>query len=55
MGDLTVEIADHVATVTLDRPPVNAITRSTMVEMRETFGSFTSEPGVRVVVFTGSG
>ena len=34
MGDLTVEIADHVATVTLDRPPVNAITRSTMVEMR---------------------
>ena len=36
MGELTVEIADHVATVTLDRPPVNAITRSTMVEMRET-------------------
>ncbi len=55
MGDLTVGVADHVATVTLDRPPVNAITRSTMVELRDTFRALADEPDVRVVVFTGAG
>lgn len=55
MSDLSVEVVDHVATVTLDRPPVNAITRSTMVELRDTFRSFADAPDVRVVVFTGAG
>ncbi|HEY8059054.1 MAG TPA: enoyl-CoA hydratase-related protein [Acidimicrobiales bacterium] len=55
MGDLTLEIADHVATVTLDRPPVNAITRSTMVELRDTFRTLGDDPQVRVAVFTGAG
>jgi len=55
VGDLTVDVVDHVATVTLDRPPVNAITRSTMVELRETFRSFADDPDVRVAVFTGAG
>ena len=55
VGDLTVVIADHVATVTLDRPPVNAITRSTMVELRETFRTLGDDPDVRVAVFTGTG
>jgi enoyl-CoA hydratase len=50
-----VEVIDHVATVTLDRPPVNAITRSTMVELRETFRSFADSVEVRVAVFTGAG
>ena len=54
MGDVKVEVADHIATVTLDRPPVNAITRSTMVELRETFRAFAAEGEVRVVVFTGA-
>ena len=55
VGDLTVGVADHVATVTLDRPPVNAITRSTMVELRETFRTLGDDPGVRVAIFTGHG
>jgi enoyl-CoA hydratase len=55
VGDLNVVIEDHVATVTLDRPPVNAITRSTMVELMDTFRELGSAPGVRVVVFTGAG
>ena len=55
MGDVKVEVADHVATVTLDRPPVNAITRSTMVELRDTFASFAEATDVRVAVFTGAG
>ena len=41
-----------VATVTLDRPPVNAITRSTMVELRDTFRTLGDDPDVRVAVFT---
>src|SRR5215218_9991384 len=55
MGDVRVEVVDHVATVTLDRPPVNAITRSTMVELRDTFRSFADAADVRVAVFTGAG
>ena len=55
VGDVSVEIADHIATVTLDRPPVNAITRSTMVELRDTFRGFADRGDVRVVVFTGAG
>jgi len=50
-----VEVDDFVATVTLDRPPVNAITRSTMVELRDTFRSFADRADVRAVVFTGAG
>ena len=55
MSDLGVEVVDHVATVTLDRPPVNAITRSTRVELRDTFRSFADDPDGRVAVFTGAG
>lgn len=55
MSDLTVDVADHVATVTLDRPPVNAITRSTMVELRDTFRALGDDVDVRVAVFTGAG
>ena len=55
MSDLSVDLVEHVATVTLDRPPVNANTRSTMVEIRDTFRSLGDDPEVRVAVFTGAG
>jgi enoyl-CoA hydratase/carnithine racemase len=55
VGDLHVELADHVATVTLDRPPVNAIARATMVELRDAFRRLGDDTEVRVVVFTGAG
>jgi enoyl-CoA hydratase len=55
VADLTVEISEHVATVTLDRPPVNAITRDTMAEIRDVFGSFAEQRDVRVAIFTAAG
>jgi enoyl-CoA hydratase len=55
MPDLHVEVADHVATVTLDRPPVNAITRGTMAELRDTFSTLGDDTSVRVAIFTGAG
>ncbi len=55
MADLTVGIEGHVATVTLDRPPVNAVTRSTMAEIRDAFRSFDDRRDVRVAIFTAAG
>ncbi|MGH9081324.1 MAG: enoyl-CoA hydratase-related protein [Acidimicrobiales bacterium] len=55
MADLTVEIDGHVATVTLDRPPVNAVTRSTMAEIRDCFRRFDDDREVRVAIFTAVG
>jgi enoyl-CoA hydratase len=55
MPDLHVETADHVATVTLDRPPVNAIDTGTMAEIAETFATLGADREVRVVVFTAAG
>jgi enoyl-CoA hydratase len=55
VGDLHVEVVDHVATVTLDRPPVNAIVTATMVEIAETFTALGDDRDVRVAVFTAAG
>lgn len=55
MPDLRVDVADHVATVTLDRPPVNAITTSTMAEITEMFDRLGADREVRAVVFTAAG
>ena len=53
--DLRVEVRDHIATVTLDRPPVNAITRATMAEIREAFSGLSEQRDVRVAIFTAVG
>jgi enoyl-CoA hydratase len=55
MNDLAVTIDDHVAVVTLDRPPVNAVDNSTFAEMREVFTSFDENRDVRVAIFTAAG
>jgi len=55
MPDLTIGVEGHVATVTLDRPPVNAIDRSTMSEIRDAFRSFDDDRAVRVAIFTAAG
>lgn len=55
MPDLTIEVADHLAVVTLDRPPVNAVDRSTMAEIRDAFRSFDDDRDVRVAIFTSAG
>ena len=55
MSDISVEVADHIATVTLDRPPVNAVDTSTFIEMRDVFVSFNENRDVRVAIFTAVG
>lgn len=55
MSDLTVEVSDHIATVTIDRPPVNAVTGYTYMELRDVFRSFDDEQDVRVAVLTAAG
>jgi enoyl-CoA hydratase len=55
MGAISVEVIDHVATVTLDRPPVNAVDTSTFVEIRDAFTAITDDREVRVAIFTAVG
>lgn len=55
MGDLHVEVSDHIATVTLDRPPVNAVDTGTFAEIVDVFSSFNEQRDVRVAIFTAAG
>jgi enoyl-CoA hydratase len=55
VSDLDINVTDFVATVTLDRPPVNAITRDTMVEIKDVFTSLSERQDVRVAIFTAAG
>jgi enoyl-CoA hydratase len=52
---ISVDVTDHVATVTLDRPPVNAVDRPTFDEIRDAFTSFDQDRDVRVAIFTAAG
>ena len=52
---LHVDIAEHVATVTLDRPPVNAVTVDTFLEISAAFSALSDDRDVRVAIFTGAG
>jgi enoyl-CoA hydratase len=55
MGHLTMELADHVATVTFDRPPVNAVDLEALAEIRDMFTTVADDREVRVVIFTAAG
>ncbi len=55
MSSFEVTIADGIATVIFDRPPVNAIDGSSMAELGEIFGSFNDRRDVRVAIFTATG
>ena len=55
MGDLRIERSGHIVTVTIDRPPVNALTLSTYAEIRDIFTAFSDDHTTRAVIFTGSG
>lgn len=54
-SDVRVEIKDHIATVTMDRPPVNAMSQSLVEGLAEAFDSFDDLPDVRVAILTGAG
>ncbi|HXL85000.1 MAG TPA: enoyl-CoA hydratase-related protein, partial [Casimicrobiaceae bacterium] len=55
LENLKLEVADLVATVTLDRPPVNALGRVIRKEMIRVFDALHDREDVRAVVLTGSG
>jgi enoyl-CoA hydratase len=58
MNDLTqlkVEIADHIAVLTMDSPPVNALTRTLNDELTLALDRISEMDDVRVVVLTGAG
>jgi enoyl-CoA hydratase len=53
---LSVERAGAVAVVTLNRPPVNAVSQAMYGQIRDLFGRFDEVlPGVKAVVLTGAG
>ena len=54
--ELLVDIADHVATVTLNRPErLNAITATLTTSLRRTMAELGRDDAVRVVILTGAG
>lgn len=55
MASVQVEITDHVALVTIDRPPVNAVDTATYLELIAAFDSFNHDREVRAAVLTGAG
>lgn len=54
-GPIKVEVEDHIAVLTIDRPPVNAVNTATMVAMRDAFRSIYERRDVRAAIFTGAG
>jgi enoyl-CoA hydratase len=49
------EVADFVATVTMNRPPVNATNKELLDTLTEIFDSFTDRDDVRAAILTGAG
>ena len=52
---IKVEVSDYVATVVMDRPPVNAQNAQFRMEMMEVFDAFNDRDDVRVAILTGAG
>src|SRR5262245_54382249 len=52
---IKVDVSDYVATVVMDRPPVNAQNAQFRAEIMEVFDSFNDRDDVRVAVLTGAG
>ncbi|EHL99683.1 putative carnitinyl-CoA dehydratase [Acetobacteraceae bacterium AT-5844] len=52
---LRLEVAEHIATVTLDRPPVNAQNGRLRQELLWLFDTLSDRDDVRVIILTGAG
>ena len=55
MSPIRVDVADFVATVTIDYPPVNAMASEAYGELTEAFDSFWENDAVRVAILTAAG
>lgn len=54
-GCVTVDVRGFVATVTLDRPPVNAVDRAALSAIRDAFVALSDRKDVRAAIFTAAG
>jgi len=52
---IKVVIEDRVAVLTIDRPPVNALSRHTMEELNQALDTLKADAAVKVVIITGGG
>lgn len=52
---ISLAIEDHIATVTIDRPPVNAVDRDAHIAIQQAFDSLNDNKDVRVAIFTAVG
>jgi enoyl-CoA hydratase len=55
MNDIKREISDRIATITIDRAPVNALTGDTYMELRDLFSSIGQNREVQCVILTAAG
>lgn len=55
LSNVRVEVADKIAVVTLDRPPVNALDVATWRDLKEAFESLGARRDVNVAIFNASG
>ena len=54
--NLTYEVKDHIAYITINRPKVlNALNAPTVAEIRKAFEALRTDPTIRVAILTGSG
>src|SRR5437899_10406774 len=52
---VTVNIAERLATVTLNNPPSNLLSTPVLKELDQTFGQLEADDAVRVIILTASG
>lgn len=55
MNNVRVEISDRIAVITLDRPPVNALTAEAFRDIEQVFTELGRTRDASVVIFTGTG
>ncbi len=55
MEIIKTEVSDFVATVTIDRPPANAMNRQMFDEIQASFDALNNRQDVRAAIFTGAG
>ncbi len=55
MSAIKVDVQDHIAVVSLDRPPVNSLQKSTYAEIAGAFRNLGDAPGVRAAVLRSEG
>lgn len=54
-ANLLVDVKDYIATVTINKPPVNSVNLATIQEIEKAFDDLAASKDARVIILTGSG